>query len=461
MSLIKIQILRTNKITLSVILLNILLIFPLVIQAIPIGGTILYMTLFFCACLFFTLNFRKFMASLKNPSLLMLIFLFYLFSFFIGICVTGLETPFYVIKEFIWGCFLILTLCCTNIYFDKPNILRSLEHVVSYSATTIAVTIALVSYLKYLIWKDGYIINLLLINQSLDYYPKGTALVGDINFFSLTLLICSFLSFSFWKRSSVLPINTLWMLIFFLLIGAGVLSGSRRFFILIIFIAPMLFFLWLKSDSNSIFKKFTSIAISLSIFLGMSYGLSKVPNISSFVGLFFDISTTNDTWLSYSNTFGTSLDRNQHFGLDTRIVRLLFSLELLDIKTILLGDGFHYIEEYSCKFTNCNTPDYPHFPILSAVLYGGIFGLISYMITILFMTFIGLKLFFFSKSYFQWGLALLSTIAFTFISGNSLFSMPVLFTTTIISYFVYKIEFGEKASADFKEPSDNSAQNFH
>ena len=229
MFFVKTQLFKSPKTTLSIPLLILLLISPLIIQAVPIGGTFLYLTLLFSVCLFFISNFKKFMTGLIKPSLLMFIFFLYLFSFFIGICITGLETSIFELKEFIWGCFLFLILCCANIFFNELTTLKKIEKIFTNAAVILVGIISVFACLKYFTWKDGRVIRFLLHDLNLEYYPKGSALVGDINFFGLTMLICAFLSFSLWRRSSVLYSNILWMLIFLLLMIIGACRKQKVF----------------------------------------------------------------------------------------------------------------------------------------------------------------------------------------------------------------------------------------
>lgn len=450
------KILKENRVIISIFLLNILLASPLIIQSVPVGGHSTNIILSAFACLFFTINFKSFMTGFKKPSLPMVIFFLYLLSFFIGICVTGFGLTTFVAKEFLWGCFIFLILCCANIYSTRISLLKNLENVFSHLAVMVICVISLFSYLKYLIWKDDHVINFLMNNQPLELYPIGTALVGDVNFFSLTLLICSFLSFSLWRRSSAFSTNILWMFIFILLLVIGFLAGSKRFFLVSMIFMPILFLMIRKFDPNLIFRKASSILIACLIIFGIGYLTKSFTNISDYFRVLFELTPTKEPWFSFSfaNTYSTLANANQSFGFAPRIERWSYGLDLINFQTIFFGEGFHYIDSYSCKFGNCSSLDYPHAPILSAVLYGGIFGLISFLILELFLIFISIKLLLFSKTYFEWGMVTLSTIIFTSISGNSLLSMPILGTVTVFSYAVYKVEFGESDYAIFKRLFD-------
>lgn len=440
----KTPLVKVKEISLSALSLNLLLISPLIIQSVPVPSAFLYLTLFSCACLFLFINLKKFITRLIKPNLLMAIFFLYLFSIFIGICVSGMESPIFVIKEFIWGCFSFLTICCASIYFNKFDTLKKIENIFTYSVVIFAGTLSVFAYLKFLIWKEGHIISFLLSDMASEYYPQGSALVGDINFFSLTFLIGALLSFSLWRKSTRLTSKILWIVIFILMVTIGLLSGSRRFFLLSVTLVPLLLAITIKLDKNFIFKNLLSIFIATSILVAANYLINNVLNVSDYSEFLISTPNSENYPLNYyKSTYATIPDESQAYGLNSRITRWEYSMNLLDIQTVLIGDGFHYLTKFGCKFADCKFEDYPHAPILSSILYGGILGLLSFLVLISFQVFIGIKLLLQSKSHFEWGLVLLFTTMFTFVSGNTLLSMPVSCTVTIISFVIYKFEFGE------------------
>ena len=451
----KTTLVKVREIGLSALLLNLLLISPLIIQSVPIGGAFLYLILFLCACLFLFINLKKFITGLIRPNLLMVIFFLYLFSFFIGICITGLESPIFVINEFIWGCFSFLTICCASIYFKKLDTLKKIENIFTHSAVVFAGTISVFAYLKFLIWKEGHVVSFLLNDMASESYPKGSALVGDINFFSLTILIGALLSFSLWRKSTRLPSKILCIVIFILMITVGLLSGSRRFFILSATLVPLLLVMALKFDKNFILKNLSSIFIATLIIVVANYLINDVLNFSDYVEFFIpDSHRGYNSWDYYKSTYSTISDKSQIYGFGSRIMRWEFGTNLLDLQTVLIGDGFHYLTKFGCKFSDCKFEDYPHAPILSSILYGGILGLLSFLTLISFQVFIGIKLLLQSKSHFEWGLVLISTTMFSFISGNTLLSIPISCTVTIVSFVIYKFEFGETDYEIFKRLFD-------
>lgn len=72
-------------------------------------------------------------------------------------------------------------------------------------------------------------------------------------------------------------------------------------------------------------------------------------------------------------TMGTG----QAFGFESRLGRWTLGVELLADLTWLTGIGFSYHEAFSCRFSGCAFLDYPHFPLLSEWLVGGIAGALT------------------------------------------------------------------------------------
>lgn len=111
------------------------------------------------------------------------------------------------------------------------------------------------------------------------------------------------------------------------------------------------------------------------------------------------------------------------YGMGSRLERWQYAVELLDWKVALRGMGFDYREKYSCRFLDCLQEDYPHLPIASALLYGGIgFALFALLYYLAYISLIlkagreGLKL----------GTTIIAglTLPYVFISGDSILSLP-------------------------------------
>jgi hypothetical protein len=119
-----------------------------------------------------------------------------------------------------------------------------------------------------------------------------------------------------------------------------------------------------------------------------------------------------------------------------RIERWIYAIKMFNNYSLfhkLFGNGFSYLDEFKYNFARKGAAyDYPHSPILSVLLYSGLIGLILYIFFLLkvvqyYMTYysdlLGFAIFF------------IITILFSFISGNSHFSIPALIFITIIPLF--------------------------
>lgn len=121
-----------------------------------------------------------------------------------------------------------------------------------------------------------------------------------------------------------------------------------------------------------------------------------------------------------------------------------FALEYYQRKPILaqlFGGGFDYLPVFGQKFHQDKTyPDYPHNPVLSALLYSGVLGAI-------FVVFFLLVSFYYSVLYFRkhplFATMLFICSLFIFFSGNSLFSVPIFLFLFSLSFLVRHQEISE------------------
>jgi lipopolysaccharide/colanic/teichoic acid biosynthesis glycosyltransferase len=100
----------------------------------------------------------------------------------------------------------------------------------------------------------------------------------------------------------------------------------------------------------------------------------------------------------------------------------------------LIGDGFGYLEKYGAAFHNdASRSDYPHNPILSALLYSGLVGAIFAFLFLFIAVYYG---FIYFKKYPLYSLMLFTSFVFVFFSGNSLFSVPVFLFLFSLSFLI-------------------------
>jgi len=118
-----------------------------------------------------------------------------------------------------------------------------------------------------------------------------------------------------------------------------------------------------------------------------------------------------------------TLQRDQVYGLDSRVDRWQLALDLLAQGAWLGGMGFAYHEVFSCRFAACSFLDYPHFPILSEWLIGGVAGAVV-AVAIYFLLF---------RSIWRSGRVgltsgssaiALAVVPYSLLSGDTLFSIP-------------------------------------
>ncbi|MCF6242167.1 MAG: O-antigen ligase family protein, partial [Bacteroidales bacterium] len=98
------------------------------------------------------------------------------------------------------------------------------------------------------------------------------------------------------------------------------------------------------------------------------------------------------------------------------------------------GNGFAYLNIFGEKFKEQNNelrPDYPHNPILSALLYSGLTGALYYLY------FLGLVFWYYwkyRKHHLIFFILFLVSFFFVFLSGNSHFSVPIFAILSMVPF---------------------------
>ncbi len=127
--------------------------------------------------------------------------------------------------------------------------------------------------------------------------------------------------------------------------------------------------------------------------------------------------------LIYSNLLVKTVNSSTAFGLNSRLVRWKYAVELIRKNSLFWGSGNKYQSKFSCKFSECKIIDYPHMTILSAILFGGIgFGILLSFFYI-FLIYMVMKMREFGT---MSGITILVFIALSYslISGDTLISIP-------------------------------------
>ena len=347
----------------------------------------------------------------------------YLLINFYGLIITEGKGPALVQKELVWGVILFFSSYAVLMMFRTSNFCSRFDRVSNIIFQVFAAVVAALSILKFSMWSQNIALQWIISSDS--SYPIGSALVGDINFFSLTIFILSMTTFSVWRTSKSLVAMLLLSCLLFCLVFAGFAAGSRRFLIVGCTFLPVVLFLNYVRGQIS-FKELKILFIGCMLGLAIVLCLVYAVDFSRF---FESGKIVND--YSFGSTYRTLMLESRAYGFDSRLIRLSFGGSMIDIKTLVMGSGFDYVMAFGCEFLNCLSGDYPHLPVLSGVLSSGILGGITCILLFVNALYVGLKLMIQSKNQIEWGASVVVTVLFASISGNTLFSMPVFFVVLI------------------------------
>jgi hypothetical protein len=159
--------------------------------------------------------------------------------------------------------------------------------------------------------------------------------------------------------------------------------------------------------------------------------------IRRFVSKFISEDTT---YHGYRTKLSVDTIHNNFLGM--RLMRWQFAIQVFakeyNWKKKLFGGGFNFLNWFSHYFERDNKiSDYPHNPLLSILLYSGIFGLFLYLILLY-------KSFYYCYAYFT-DFPILSfyfaiTFFFSFFSAGSPFDPPIMGFFIILPNFIHTIK---------------------
>jgi hypothetical protein len=239
-----------------------------------------------------------------------------------------------------------------------------------------------------------------LYNIDPGHYPPGSCLQRDYNLFSLTLLIAG-LGIAIWhfQNNRSLRDTAICFSALALIFTAGILGGSRRFLLC----SPAIPFLWTAIGvfvipKSQIIKKVIVPAIGGAIIVYMLIWIIQSPiPFQNYKLFYFDNivakkllggkSLTDDPLRTMGvdanevkimdanpELILSTLNQQKAYGFDTRIIRWQLAINLLAEGAWFYGIGFSYHNTFSRRFVDGAFIDYPHFPILSEWLIGGVVG---------------------------------------------------------------------------------------
>jgi hypothetical protein len=212
-------------------------------------------------------------------------------------------------------------------------------------------------------------------------YPWGTSLVSDYNFYALTILTSTlaglFLCIGRGPYGQVV-----FALAIAALITVGFLAGSRRFWVA----APLFLFLqgaWMVSRAG--FRHLVPFFGSL-LLLVVAALLVFLLRSDEELGQLLTAGWNLQYRLS------TLLDSSTGFGLGSRFELWYLAADRLTGAVPWVGSGFDYMRWFSCEFGDCSGDGYPHMPILSAYLYGGILAAAAVFVMYIYTFVAGIRL---------------------------------------------------------------------
>lgn len=264
---------------------------------------------------------------------------------------------------------------------------------------TTGLATALIGLLKLFLQDRGFLLAPIL-NWCPGQYPQGSNLCGDYNLLGLTWLCALAVLVADRLRSS----KVISLVLMVPLIAAGLAVGSRRFLLLLpllMILLPML--VWhLRSFSQAVLE-----GVKIAAVFGVSWvALSLIAAPEEFekfrfgdqpysVLLDFE-ATKNGSSAETGDPAGSLSVRSPNRAypdvimgtidegsLNSRIDRWRFGLATF-AATPFLGNGFSYHEAFSERFVQGRFLDYPHLPLLSQALIGGLplllIGLAAYVV---------------------------------------------------------------------------------
>jgi len=335
--------------------------------------------------------------------------------------------------------------------------------------TTLVSTIGLIKFMASL---KGVEFEYFLVTDGL--YPWGSALVNDTNYYALggVIGLTAYIYAVFEEDRFV--IKSKLHFIAGLIMAANIsLAGSRRgiaLLALVIIVAGTIWFTQKMKTAIGGSKKnalilLGALALLLSTVtvLKVRHTLWLIKPAVEMVGLDYGQFKQEATIITYR--YMTILDDEMVFedyyrrlwneestvdmskirslnsrGVESRRVRWKVAMDMYkghSAKQKLLGSGFDYLQVYEAKFSYLHhSPDYPHNPFLSALLFSGIAGLVVFSLFILQVVFLHVK-YLRQESFFA--AIFILVFAFNLISGNTFFSVKLVSVLCLVPFSYRKV----------------------
>lgn len=333
--------------------------------------------------------------------------------------------------------------------------------------------ICLLSFIKFWLMLKGIYVPFLLNHGK---YPWGFSLSTDYNFYAVAMLLAMFIllwhPFNFTNRYYKYVIYLL-----FAFVTLNIFySGSRRgiMILILIFVFQFISVVYKYLTTNKwerrgnfvilgaillilqvyflyaapfIVRKYTAKAIGV-------YGLPYKKEITAISFRYITIIEPEaDYKKMYSEMWPKEYNSNEkeqkvkeisyeHTTYGSRLERWKYGWQLFStsysVSDKIIGKDFSYLSKYAKRF-NVDTflpYDYPHNPLIAALLYGGFVGFFSIIFYLAYSIYIVIK-YNITNPIFLASFLVISF--FSLLSGNSIFTIPIFVVVTLIPYMYYTI----------------------
>ena len=287
---------------------------------------------------------------------------------------------------------------------------RQLVRVVAWVLLLIGAFVAIIGAWKfYLFVTRGEVLGFILAASS-GGYPWGTSLVSDYNFYALTIL-AAILSALYLADGRPAVVQIALALLVAGLIVVGFLAGSRRFWVAApLFVIAQLAWMMHRSGARRLLPlsaTFLAVLLAVPVVLGRFTDASLADVMTSGWDLQLRLRTLLDA----------------ESGLGSRFELWQSAAHRLSGATPWVGSGFDYMRWFSCEFGDCSGAGYPHMPVLSAYLYGGVIAAALTLALYIYTVVAGLRLAADGSAGAWLIFPLLATFVFAAISSNGPFSI--------------------------------------
>lgn len=355
---------------------------------------------------------------------------------------------------------------------------------------------SVLGYIKLLLLDANHYISII-IRAYPHFYPWGTSLKSDYNFFGMALLSAALGIYLFWQLSARSTLRFAWSMVaigFFLAVALN--SGSRRVLVslaivAILVVARELLMLWTRERGKSIQNlALIGCSAALAVVVVTMRSFLFIPGVETLEMHGIVLTRADAERLAKvtiiegrgtqtpaagkppgmqmraadnpvgtqtraaDNPIGTQTPKadkvtpftvntdiaqraetifDSSEGLSSRLERWRLSIYLASKMNILSGMGFDYQLIYSCEYFECSIGDYPHNPALSHLLFAGIIGFFLCTAIFAFCGYVSFLLLFYGKHYVI-GVMMVMNILFSFISFDTIFGNPALFTLALLGW---------------------------